>query len=65
MTAVTVSTKIRESNVVIGCNELTCGMNIKMSRNRKNALASRRNCSKRFFGRNVTMLYLVVEIPLR
>jgi hypothetical protein len=33
-----------------------------MRRNKKKTLASRRNCSKRFFGRNVMRLYFVVEI---
>lgn len=49
--------------VLIGWSALICGINDRITRNKKKALESRRNCSKRFLGMNVIILYLVVEIP--
>jgi hypothetical protein len=39
-------------------------MSCRMSNTRKYALAKRWNCSKRFLGKNVIMLYLDVETAL-
>ena len=58
------NTQLSGRIVVMGLSEDTSGMSCRMSRMRKYALASRWNCSNKFLGKNVRMLYLDVETAL-
>ena len=60
--AVTESTKIRGIMDVTGEKALMMGMKLRITMKRKYMLATRWNCSNRFFGRNVRIVYLVVRM---
>ena len=64
MSAFKISTQLRGNIVVIGFNEDICGISWRMSKTRKYAFAKRWNCSNKFFGKNVIILYLDVDTAL-
>ena len=62
--ALRIRTQLRGKIVVIGFKEDICGINWRMRSIRKYALARRWNCSNKFFGKKVIILYFDVETAL-